>query len=80
MGPEMGAFCLASTIILAIWGSVARGVARSAREVVEAGVAEEFEAVDELIGGLAGDAKAPGEVGDGVAACCPSGDEGAALA
>ena len=55
------------------------GVAGSAREVVEAGVAEAYEAVDELVGGLAGDAEAPGEFGDGVAACYPSGDEGAAL-
>ena len=53
LGPEMGAFCFASTIILASSGSVARGLMGSAREVVEAGVAEEFEAVDELVGGLA---------------------------
>ena len=50
-----------------------------AREVVEAGVAEEFVAVDELVGGLAGDAEAPREIGDGVVACEVSGDESAAL-
>ena len=51
----------------------------SAWEVVEAGVAEAFVAVDELAGGLAGDAEARREVGDGVVASEVSGDEGAAL-
>ena len=51
----------------------------SAGEVVEAGVAEEVVAVDELMGGLAGDAEAPREIGDGVVACEVSGDESAAL-
>ena len=54
-------------------------VVGSVREVVEAGVAEAFVAVDELAGGLAGDAEAPREVGDGVVASEVSGDEGAAL-
>ncbi len=54
LGPRIGLACLASTIIAAIAGSVARGVAvGNAWEVVKAGVAEEFVAVDELVGGLA---------------------------